>query len=105
MNVLKPHLRITLQTLLDAGTSQREIERVTGIDRKTIRAYQKRLAQERAANSSGVATDPGIQIPPPRPPASATATTERHIKRHLVKPVEANDREVERRVSNAADGT
>ena len=39
MNVLKPHLRITMQTLLQAGTSQREIERVTGVDRKTIRRY------------------------------------------------------------------
>jgi integrase len=35
----------------------------------------------------------------------SVTTTERYIKRHLVKPVEANDREVERRVSNAAGGT
>jgi hypothetical protein len=39
LNVLKPHLRITLQTLLQNGASQREIERVTGVDRKTIRRY------------------------------------------------------------------
>jgi Trp operon repressor len=39
LNVLKPHLRITLQTLLQKGASQREIERVTGVDRKTIRRY------------------------------------------------------------------
>jgi transposase len=37
VNVLKPHLRITVQTLLGRGTSQREIERMTGVDRKTIR--------------------------------------------------------------------
>ncbi|MEJ0007892.1 MAG: hypothetical protein WDM77_16390 [Steroidobacteraceae bacterium] len=36
---MKPNVRITLQTLLKNGTSQREIERVTGVDRKTIRRY------------------------------------------------------------------
>ena len=50
MNVLKPHLQTTIWTLLAAGASQREIERVTGIDRKTIRSYQKRFAAA-AANS------------------------------------------------------
>jgi hypothetical protein len=66
VNVLKPHLQTTIWTLLDAGASQREIERVTGIDRKMIRTYQKRFAAA-AANSPGVSTDPG-QFPPPRPP-------------------------------------
>ncbi len=70
MNVLKPHLQTTIWTLLDAGASQREIERVTGIDRKTIRAYQKRFAAAAAANSPGVSTGSRPQIPPPRPPAS-----------------------------------
>lgn len=32
-------LQTTIWTLLEAGASQREIERITGIDRKTIRAY------------------------------------------------------------------
>jgi transposase len=80
VNVLKPHLQTTVWTLLEAGTSQREIQRVTGIDRKTIRGYQQRFAAAAAANSPGVATDsPGVaagaaqQIPPPRPPASALA--------------------------------
>ena len=72
MNVLKPHLQTTIWTLLDAGASQREIERVTGIDRKTIRAYQKRFAAA-AANSPGVATGSGAQFPPPRPPAATAA--------------------------------
>jgi len=45
VNVLKPHLQTTVWTLLEAGASQREIERATGIDRKTIRAYQKRYAR------------------------------------------------------------
>jgi len=67
VNVLKPHLQTTIWTLLGAGASQREIERITGIDRKTIRGYQKRFAAA-AANSPGVSTDLEGQIPPPRPP-------------------------------------
>ena len=63
---MKSHLRISIDTLLRGGASQREIERFTGVDRKTIRRYA------RLANSPGVATGseglPG-QIPPPRPPA------------------------------------
>lgn len=39
MNVLKPDLQVTIKTLLGKGLSQREIERKTGIDRKTIRRY------------------------------------------------------------------
>jgi len=65
VNVLKSHKRITIATLQAAGASQREIERRTGVDRKTIRR------QARAANSPGVATgseSPSGQIPPPRPP-------------------------------------
>jgi len=68
VNVLKSHLRITIDTLLKSGTAQREIERRTGVDRKTIRRYA------RAANSPGVATGseaPSGQTPPPRPPAPA----------------------------------
>ena len=66
MNVLKAHKRITIKTLQERGASQREIERRTGVDRKTIRRY------ERAGKSPGVATgseSPVGQIPPPRPPA------------------------------------
>src|SRR4249920_3163209 len=64
---------MTIATLLAKGASQREVERVTGIDRKTIRAYQQRLAEERA-NSPGVATGSAEQIPPPWPPAPVIAT-------------------------------
>ena len=78
MNVLKPHLQTTIATLLETNTSHRQIERVTGIDRKTIRTYAKRI-EELKANSPGVATGtPGStpdQIPPPRPPAGAKLTT------------------------------
>jgi transposase len=67
VNVLKPHKRTTIFTLLGLGKSQRDIERITGIDRKTIRSYQ-RLYEAQRANSPGVATDPVEQIPPPWPP-------------------------------------
>jgi len=69
VNVLKPELLTTIRTLLARGATQREIERFTGVDRKTIRRYQ------RAANSPGVATGSEPlpeQIPPARPPAAAT---------------------------------
>ena len=75
MNVLKSHLRITLQTLLEKGTSQREIERVTGIDRKTIRRYAREAKSPRVATGSG---DEIIQNPPPRPPAVEPSACEAH---------------------------
>ena len=76
MNVLKSHLRITIQTLLASGRGQREIERMTGVDRKTIRRY---ALQAEGAKSPGVATgfcagktaEEPAQNPPPRPPAAA----------------------------------
>ena len=73
MNVLKPHLQTTILTLLEAGTSHRQIERVTGIDRKTIRAYSLRLSAE-GSNPPGVATGSEPQTPPPRPPAVVEQT-------------------------------
>jgi transposase len=74
VNVLKAHRQATVFTLLAAGRSQREIERLTGIDRKTIRTYQRRFAAEQA-NSPGVTTDPIVQIPPPRPPGPCASTS------------------------------
>ncbi len=43
VNVLKPNLRIAIQTydLLDAGKAQREIERLLGVDRKAIRCIER----------------------------------------------------------------
>ena len=67
VNVLKAHLRITIETLVQRGASQREIAQRTGVDRKTIRRWARALA-----NSPGVATgspSPGEQTPPPWPPA------------------------------------
>ncbi|HEX2825300.1 MAG TPA: IS21 family transposase [Burkholderiales bacterium] len=77
MNVLKPHLRITVDTLLKSGMSHRQIARRTGVDRKTIRSYAAALA-----NSSGVATGSegaaAAQTPPPRPPTLSTSACEAH---------------------------
>ena len=70
MNVLKPHRRIMVETLLRSGTTHREIERRTGVDRKTIRRYARVIATP-APNSSTPATgSDGLagQTPPPRPP-------------------------------------
>jgi transposase len=75
VNVLKPDLLLAVQTLLKRGATQREIERFTGVDRKTIRRYQ------RLANSPGVATGSeggDGQIPPPRPPAATVSVCEPH---------------------------
>ena len=71
MNVLKQHLQTTVLTLLAAGKSQREIARITRVDRKTIRSLVQRI-DAGVSNSPGVATGSAIQIPPPRPPARAS---------------------------------
>jgi transposase len=78
VNVLKPHLKTTVATLLANGASQREIERRTGVDRKTIRALRHAMGAvpEVEANSPTPATGAaGLagQIPPPWPPAEAAA--------------------------------
>jgi transposase len=86
VNVLKLHLQSTVFTLLERKKSQHEIQRLTGIDRKTIRRYEQ-LYRAQAANSPTPATgsepvpaanSPGVatgfvqaleQTPPPWPPA------------------------------------
>ena len=85
MNVLKPNQRATVYTLLERNTPGREIARITGIDRKTVRSYRTRWLAE-ISNSPGVATgsnpasntDAGAvatQITPPWPPAPAPGST------------------------------
>ncbi len=64
---MKPHLQTTIWTLLKGGATQREIERITGISRHTIRSYQQRFAAD-PANCPGVATDSPSQTAPPWPP-------------------------------------
>ena len=80
MNVLKPHLQATVKTLLGKGISQREINRKTGVDRKTIRKYDRLdgLVAGQGAFAPKSPTERGVttgadvefgQNPPPRPPA------------------------------------
>ena len=76
-SVLKLHLRITVEALLRQGRSQREIERLTGVDRKTIRRIGHEAQTGSEAKSPGVATGSDgregglfeVENPPPRPPA------------------------------------
>ena len=77
MNVLKPNQRATVITLLERNTPQREIARITGIDRKTIRSYHARWLLD-PSNSPGVATGSEAvanQIPPPWPPALVSTSS------------------------------
>jgi transposase len=76
MNVLKPHLQSTVKTLLNNEISQREINRKTKVDRKTIRRYA-RLHEQTAAGETAVSKSPtpatgsggpADQNPPPWPP-------------------------------------
>jgi transposase/5S rRNA maturation endonuclease (ribonuclease M5) len=80
MNVLKPNLKATVETLLEKGISQREINRKTGIDRKTIRKFDRLYHlippedndHSTSPTGEGVATGSWVQSgqnPPPRPPA------------------------------------
>ena len=72
---MKSNQRATIETLLERNTPQREIARITGIDRKTIRSYRQRWLEQRRSNSPGVATGSAEQIPPPWPPAVDPAAT------------------------------
>ena len=56
MNVLKPHLKSTVFTLISQGISQRKIHRLTGIDRKTIRLYAKLVPTDGAGGDSNSST-------------------------------------------------
>lgn len=71
MNVLKAHLRMTVETLLGHGVSQREIARRLGVDRKTIRRYCRLAKSPTPATGSTGGTGGTGQNPPPRPPAFA----------------------------------
>ena len=78
MNVLKPHQKDSVVTLVRSEVSQHEISRRTGVDRKTIRKLAHAVAvalapasgESNSPMATGSAGQPG-QIPPPRPPAGA----------------------------------
>ncbi len=104
MNVLKPSLQTTIKTLLSKDIGQREIERKTGIDRKTIRRYARLFCLNPTEDSedSKSPTHPeaatgsdysGIQNPPPRPPA-----LEPKIPKHILSACEAHREWIEEQV-------
>lgn len=68
VNVLKPHVRITIETLLTLGASHREIARRTGVDRKTIRRYARAASGPNSPTLATGSPGPAGQSPPPRPP-------------------------------------
>jgi hypothetical protein len=77
VNVLKPNQRATVVMRLQRNTPQREIARITGIDRKTIRSYHQRWLAD-LSNFPGVATGSeavATQIPPPLPPALVSTSS------------------------------
>lgn len=105
MNVLKPHQKNTIITLLERACSQHEICRITGIDRKTIRRYEllhKEAIPDLISNSPRVATGPGqgeIQIPPPRPPGGdASKPLESKIPEHARSACESHREWIEAQV-------
>ena len=111
MNVLKPHLKATIRTLLDKGVSQREIKRKTGIDRKTIRSYYR--LDHFSADQEGfppkfptgeeVATGieaGSVQNPPPRPQAA-----EKKLPKHARSACEAHREWIEEQVRLCRNAT
>jgi transposase len=71
VNVLKPHQKTTIATLLERGLGQREIERITGVNRRTVRLYQQKyLAETSNCSTPSAGADPSDygQTAPPRPP-------------------------------------
>ena len=56
MNVLKPHQKGAVITLLENEISQREISRKTGIDRKTVRKLALAMGAARAGQGSNSPT-------------------------------------------------
>jgi hypothetical protein len=68
VNVLKPHLKLTIATLLARGVGQHEIGRLTGVSRTTIRAYQRSMTVAEsnchtpATGSGGIVRGPGGNV-------------------------------------------
>ena len=85
MNVLKPDKKSTIITLLKNGVGQREVNRKTNIDRKTIRKYAKEnglLSEDFDLNSKSPTPATGAdriisENPPPWPPVNSTSKKEK----------------------------
>jgi transposase len=77
MNVLKPHKKTAVLTLLARGISQHKIHELTGVDRKTIRELdraRRTVPPDLISNSPRVATGSPSEIPPPWPPDGGAST-------------------------------
>lgn len=92
MNVLKPQLRVTIETLLANGATQREIERRTGVDRKTIRRYSKSPTP-----ATGSEAESG-QTVLPRPPDGGAAM-EKKIPKQAASACEPHREWIEKQVT------
>ena len=71
---MKPHLRMAIATLLGTGTSQHEIARVTGVDRKTIRRQQANSPRVATGFEAEIVRATGDETPPGWPPALAAVS-------------------------------
>lgn len=79
MNVLTQHKHSAVVVLLERGVTQHEIQRKTGVDRKTVRKIARSLADVKSNSPMATGSDPGApQNPPPRPPAFAQSACEIH---------------------------
>ena len=79
---MKQHLQTTIWTLLKAGSTQRQIERTTGISRHTIQAYKKQFDCMGSDSSPDKSSAP-IQTPPPW---LTTLSTERLTSASICEP-------------------
>jgi len=114
VNVLKPHQKSSVLTLVQREVSQHEISRKTGVDRKTIRKLARAVGLAPAggeANSPTPATGseslPG-QIPPPRPPAGeagGTAVSRPRLPAHARSACEAHRAWIEAQVHLGRNAT
>lgn len=79
MNVLTQQKHSAVVVLLERGISQHEIQRKTGVDRKTVRKIAQSLVDGPSNSPMATGSPPGgIQNPPPRPPAIAQSACEIH---------------------------
>lgn len=103
MNVLKPHQKSAVLTLVQNNISQHEIGRKTGVDRKTIRKLARAVALALAGADSNSPMATGsvglpLQIPPPRPPAGEAPISGSGLPQHARSACEAHREWIEAQV-------
>ena len=79
MHVLTQQKHSAVVVLMDREGTQHEIQRKTGVDRKTVRKIARSLAAEKSNSPMATGSDPGApQNPPPQTPAIAQSACEIH---------------------------